>query len=106
MAFILRNLAPIGPSSARPPSGAGETTAFGAFGLWSYRTEDSAATVDSAGYFNAAASLLRNGDIIIRVTINGSGAAQTAGFHLVNQVNAAGVVDVADVLALTVTDTD
>jgi hypothetical protein len=106
MPFILRNLAPIGPTASRPPVGVGEATGFGAFGLWSYRTEDAAATVDTSGYFNAAAGLLRNGDIIIRVTINGSGAAQTAGFHLVNQVNAAGVVDTTDVLALTVTDTD
>ena len=105
MPFILRNLAPIGPSSARPPAAAGEATGFGAFGLWAYRTEDTAATVDTAGYFNGAASLLRAGDVIIRITVNSSGVPQNGGFHLVNS-NASGVVDVADVLAFTTTDTD
>lgn len=106
MAFALTGLAPIGGNSRRAPAGSGGT-GIGAFTLWAYRTEDAAATVDSAGYFNNARSLLTAGDIILRVTVNSSGVVQTAGFHIVNSVPAVGTdVDVADALALTVTDTD
>lgn len=104
MPLILRNLVAQTPAN-RPPAAAGEATGAGAFTIWSYRTEDAAAAVDTAGYFNAVAGLMRAGDLIYRVTINSSGVPQTAGFHLVNSV-AAGVVDIADVLALTLTDTD
>ena len=72
--------------------------------MWSYVTEDTPATVDTSGYFNAASSLLRPGDVILRVTA-AAGAPSTAVFHLV-LTNAAGVVDVSDTTALTVTDTD
>lgn len=35
------------------------------FTLWHYSTIDPAATVDSAGYFNSAADMLRSGDMIL-----------------------------------------
>ena len=73
--------------------------------LWTYTTTDSAATVDTSGYFNSIASILKVGDIIFRVTTS-SGSVSTAGMHVVMSVSAAGVVDVADTTALTVTNTD
>jgi hypothetical protein len=110
MPFNIRNLVPIGGNSRRAPAGTGEATSGvgnGAFTLWLYRTEDATAAVDTAGYFNPARSLLTAGDVILRTSVNGTGVPQTAGFHLVNDVPAApGNVDVADTLALTVTDTD
>jgi hypothetical protein len=76
---------------------------------WSYWTLDAAATVDTAAYFNGAAKLLQVGDIIDRVTwataIGTGGTISTYGSHIVNS-NAAGVVDVSDANAATVTDTD
>jgi hypothetical protein len=107
MPFILRNLDRLGGGKSAA-SGVGEATSSignGAFTVWLYRTEDATATVDTSGYFNAAADLLRPGDWIMRTTVNSSGVPQTAGTHLVVS-NAAGVVDVADTTALTVTDTD
>lgn len=72
--------------------------------MFSYKTEDTAATVDSAGYFNSVLNLLEIGDVILRVTTS-SGALSTAGWHVVKDKSAT-AVDVTDVLALTVTDTD
>jgi hypothetical protein len=109
MAFILRNLVPIGGQSSRAPAGTDEvdgTVGRGAFTFWLYRTEDAAADVDTAGYFNSARALLTAGDVILRCTINSSGVPQTWGFHGVNSVPSTGNVDVADALAITVTDTD
>lgn len=76
--------------------------------IFTYRTTDTAADVDTAGYFDSVREQLRIGDLIYRVTVDGNGALVTAGFHTVKDKpasNAAGV-DVTDTLALTVTDTD
>jgi hypothetical protein len=91
------------------------STAFNAIGgqskagnspqMWSYTTTDTAATVDSSGYFNSVAALLKVGDLIYRVTTSGS-SVSTAGLHVVMSISAAGVVDVADTTAMTVTNTD
>lgn len=106
MPFQLTNLAPLIPGRVAP-GGSNEVNGRGAITLWLYRTEDPAATVDTAGYFNAARGLLTLGDVILRCTVNSSGVPQTWGFHGVNDVPAApGNVDVADALAITVTDTD
>lgn len=76
---------------------------------WSYYTLDAAATVDTSGYFNSAADLLKVGDVINRVTwataIGTGGTISTYGSHIVVSI-ASGVVDVADATAGTVTDTD
>ena len=110
MPFNLRNLVPIGGNSRRAPAGTGEATSGvgnGAFTLWLYRTEDAAATVDTAAYFNNARTLLTAGDLIFRLTVNSTGVPQTAGLHIVQSVPAApSNVDVTDTLALTVTNTD
>lgn len=73
------------------------------FRLWHYSTPDTAATVDTAGYFNAAASVLQVGDVII-AQVDTDGTRATGLMAVVS--NAAGVVDVADIVSLTGTDTD
>lgn len=72
------------------------------FTLWHYTTPDTANTVDTAGYFNAAADMIRVGDIILANTETG-GAAK-AGLLLVSS-NAAGVVDANDMTQIGATDT-
>lgn len=75
---------------------------------WSYWTLDVHATVDTTGYFNAAAGLLSPGDVInvfVFTTTIGTGAISTYGPHIVLS-NAAGVVDVSNVTVGVVTDTD
>ncbi len=94
MAFNKHNFQPIGGQSRR---GAAPQ-------MWSYTSEDSAASVDSAGYFNSVYDLLEKGDLIYRVTTS-SGAPAAAGFHYVKD-KAAGAIDVVDALAMTTTDTD
>ncbi len=63
------------------------------FTLWHYATADAADAVDGAGYFNAAADMLRVGDIIIANVENAT--TPKAGLFLVSQA-ASGVVDVND----------
>jgi hypothetical protein len=72
--------------------------------MWAYITDDAPATVDTSGYFNSVASLLKVGDLIFRVTTS-SGAVSTAGLHVV-MTNTGSVVNVSDATALTVTNTD
>lgn len=95
MAFSSAGLNPIG----------GQSKAGNAPQMWSYTTTDAAATVDTSGYFNSVASLLKVGDLIWRVTTS-SGSVSTAGWHVVMSISAAGVVDTSDTTAATVTNTD
>lgn len=84
----------------------GQSKAGNAPQMWTYTTTDAAATVDTSGYFNSIASILKVGDLIYRVTTS-SGSVSTAGFHVVMSISAAGVVDVADAQAVnTGTNTD
>jgi len=84
----------------------GQSKAGNAPQIWTYTTTDSAATVDTSGYFNSIASILRVGDLIYRVTTS-SGSVSSAGLHVVLSISAAGVVDVADAQAVnTGTNTD
>jgi hypothetical protein len=73
--------------------------------IHTYRTEDAHATVDTAGYFNPVRSLLEIGDLIYVVVVTGGGALSTAGWHVV-VTKTATAVDVTNVTALTVTNTD
>ncbi len=95
MAFTSASFQPIG----------GQSKAGNAPQIWSYTTADLATDVDTSGYFNSIASLLKVGDVILRVTTS-AGAVSTAGWHVVRSISAAGVVDVADANALAVTNTD
>jgi len=94
MAYSSTNLQPIG----------GQAKAGNAPQIWSYTTTDAHGTVDGSGYFNSAASVLKVGDLIL-VVVTSSGAVSTAGWHVV-MTNTGSVVNVSDVTALTVTNTD
>ena len=73
------------------------------FTLWHYSTPDAANTVDGAGYFNAAAEMLRIGDFILANT--GVGGSPQHGIFVVAS-NQSGVVDLADLTPFGNADTD
>lgn len=70
--------------------------------MYLYKTADTQATVNTAGYFNSIASLLKVGDIIFVYDSTTPSLVLT----YVNQVTAAGVVDIADGTTVSATDTD
>jgi len=72
------------------------------FTLWHYTTADAPDTVDSAGYFNAASTMLRVGDIVV-ANLDTAGTMK-AGLFLVS-ANAGGVVDVNDLTQIGSADT-
>jgi len=73
------------------------------FTLWHYTTVDLATDVDTSGYFDDAANIVRVGDMIMaNVDTDGTPAS---GIFLIN-ANAAGVVDVADMTTVGSTDLD
>ncbi len=78
MAFELRNLSVLAYANG--------------FTLWHYATPDAAASVDDAGYFNAACDMLRAGDMILANT--GTAGTPQSGVFAVASV-AAGSVDAA-----------
>lgn len=91
MAYTHPNLQRVGPANSDYPT------------IWTYKTADTAATVDTTGYFNAAAEDLTVGDLIYALT----GVGGTLAYMLYPVVSiAAGVVDLSDGTALVVTDTD
>ena len=73
------------------------------FTLWHYTSVDPAATIDTAGYFNSAADMVRVGDMVMANT--DTDGTPSSGIYLVN-ANTAGVVDVADMTAIGAVDTD
>jgi hypothetical protein len=64
------------------------------FTLWHYKTPDLALEVDTAGYFNAAATMLRAGDFIMANT-NTGGTVQSGMFIV--KSNTGAVVDTANI---------
>lgn len=81
------------------------------YATYRYDTLDAHATVDTAGYFNNVDDtvILRVGDLIdvvVWATATRTGTVSTYGRHIVNEVTAAGVVDVSNVTVGVVTDTD
>lgn len=104
MAFDISNLNPVGGQSRQIDTLTAGALGNGGPAVWSYITEDTHATVDSAGYFNSASALLAVGDLI-DVVVAASGAVSTYGRHIVLS-NASGVVDVSNVTVGTVTDSD
>ena len=95
MPFTIASLQPIG----------GQSRIGTAPQMWSYKTQDTATDVDTSGYFNAVQRLLTPGDVILRVTVNATNVVQNAGWHVV-MTSTAGIVNVSDTTALTVTNTD
>lgn len=73
------------------------------FTLWHYKTPDGATTVDTTGYFNAAANMLRVGDFVfVNTDIN----ATTASGVMIVVSNSAGVVDVSNMNAFGLVNSD
>lgn len=101
MAFKRANFQPIGGQACRGIGGAPQ--------LFSYKTDDSHATVDTAGYFNEVRGLLNVGDLIDVVVVTNLDASNEAlatyGRHAVINKSAS-AVDVTDVTVGTVTDSD
>jgi hypothetical protein len=102
MPFIANNFAMV---SGHGRKGSGPETSPGAPQVFTYRTADTHATVDTAGYFNAVRTLLEVGDIINVVVVNGAGVLQTYGPHCVITKTATSV-DVTNVTVGVVTNTD
>ena len=73
------------------------------FTLWHYKTPDLAADVDTAGYFNEAASMLRVGDFIF-ANADTDGAVQSGMFIVAS--NSGGIVDVTDFTAFVTANND
>jgi hypothetical protein len=73
------------------------------FTLWHYKTPDAAADVDTSGYFNAAASMLRVGDFIF-ANANVDATMQSGVFIVAS--SSGGVVDVADITGFGTSNTD
>jgi hypothetical protein len=73
------------------------------FTLWHYRTADSAAEVDNAGYFNGASRMLRVGDFIMLSA--GADGAPSYGLAVV-AANANGDVDVTNLTSFGAFNTD
>lgn len=71
--------------------------------LWHYTTEDTIATVNTAGYFNDAVGMVRSNDVIIAVTSTGGTPVVTLTYA--NSVTAS-AIDVVDGLTVTATDSD
>jgi hypothetical protein len=67
--------------------------------LWSYKSADAKATVDTSGYFNDMSAQLNVGDFIFAYVSDGYGV-----FVVVS--NSSGVVDVGDLVAFQSADTD
>ncbi len=73
------------------------------FTLWHYTTTDAASAVDSSGYFNSAADMVRVGDMILANTDTGNSCA--TGVFVVAS-NTGTVVDVANMTQLNSSNTD
>ena len=80
--------------------------------LWLYKTADTAATVDGAGYFDNGTTTntgMRNemslGDLIY-VNSNSAGTTPAYGLMIVTQITAAGIIDVTNATTLGTVDSD
>jgi len=73
------------------------------FTLWHYATVDVATDVDTSGYFNEAADMLRTGDMVMaNVDTDGTPGA---GIFLVAS-SAASIVNLANITAVGASNTD
>ena len=91
MAYSITGLQPIG----------GQSKAGNAPQMWSYSSADAIATVNTSGYFNDAADVLKVGDLIYVY----DSATPTASLAVVLS-NTGTVVDVSDGTSLSVADAD
>jgi|TARA_R100000084_G_C4618865_1_gene132075 hypothetical protein len=91
MAYAQSGLQPIG----------GQSKAGNAPQMWSYKSADAIADVNTEGYFNDASDVLKVGDLIYVFDSN----TPTANLVVVLS-NASGVVDVSNGESITVADSD
>lgn len=84
-------------------SAIGSSKAGNAPSLYSYRTTDAIADVNTSGYFNSISSILKAGDFILCVTSTGTTAVASMVYVL---TNASGVVDVSDGTVFAATNGD
>ena len=99
MAFVLKNLNPLGGQS----KASGDPANEGAPAMYSYITNDTQAVVNTSGYFNDASSVLGVYDrISATVDVDGTPAV----YDFVVLSNSGGVVDVSDGVAIALTDSD
>tara|TARA_A100001515_G_scaffold25618_1_gene19675 strand:+ start:5075 stop:5350 length:276 start_codon:yes stop_codon:yes gene_type:complete len=91
MAYAQSGLQPIG----------GQSKAGNAPQMWSYKSADAIADVNTEGYFNDASDVLKVGDLIYVYDSN----TPTASLVVVLS-NASGVVDVSNGESITVADSD
>lgn len=73
------------------------------FTLWHYTTPDNVTTVDTSGYFNNAADMLRIGDMVL-ANVDTAGTPDAGVFLVRNNVN--GNVDVSDLTAFGASNSD
>lgn len=73
------------------------------FHIWHYTTTDAKGDIDTVGYFNAMANEMNVGDVIHANT--STGGTPEYGIFCVN-ANSGTVVDVADMVSLSGTDSD
>jgi hypothetical protein len=66
------------------------------FTLWHYTTADAASAVDTSGYFNAASTMLRVGDIIVA---NMDTCGTMKGGVFIVTCNSRGEVDVVNMIS-------
>jgi len=81
----------------------------GGFALWHFRTTDTKATMNTAGYFSGdAVNMLEVGDVIIAQQVDAVAAPATiTSVDLMNVLSNDGTtVDVSDGTSVVVTDTD
>lgn len=71
--------------------------------MWTYKTNDLGTDVDTSGYFNSMASVLKVGDVIY--VHADADSTPSFGFHVVVS-NADGVVDVTNATAVGTVDSD
>lgn len=81
----------------------GASKAGAAPSIYAYSTTDAIADVNTEGYFNALANVLKVGDLIYCVTSTGTTAVATLA---VVRSNASGVVDIDNGTTLANTDSD
>ena len=93
MAYDQKGLQPIG----------GQSKAGQAPQLWSYTSTDAKTVIDSEGYFNSAADVLKVGDLIY--VHASTGGTRTYSLHPVVS-NTGTVVDIGDGTAISATDSD
>lgn len=99
MAFVLKNLNPIGGMSKQNGDPANE----GAPAMFTYITNDTQAVVNTSGYFDDASSVLGVYDTI-RAAVDIDGTPAVYDFIVLS--NSGGVVDVSDGVAIALTDSD